>query len=69
MGTQASSAAGGEAYVSLGKDEAGDYEQVKAAILCWYDVNEESYQQCFRISMKKSSESNRKLVDQVNAKL
>jgi len=51
-----------QAYAALTPEAAADYEQLKKAILRRYDVNEETYRQCFRVATWKSSETARELV-------
>ena len=48
-----------QAYAAMNPDEAGNYEQLKAAILRRYGINEESYHQRFRQARKKQEESNK----------
>ncbi len=43
-------------------EDAGDYEQLKAAVLKRYDINEESYRQRFRSIVKRAGQTNRELV-------
>ena len=40
---------------------AGDYAQLKDAILLQYDINEETYRQCFRGAKRKDRETHREL--------
>ena len=46
-----------QAYAAMSGDMAGDYDQVKEAILKLYDINEESYCVRFRGISKKPEES------------
>ena len=46
-----------QAYASLGADAAADYQEIKKAILCRYNVCEETYRQRFRSARKKEQES------------
>ena len=48
-----------QAYAAMNPDEAGNYEQLKAAILRRYGINEEGYRQRFRQARKKQEESNK----------
>ena len=48
-----------QAYVAMPTAEAGQYDQVKAAILRWYDINAEMYRQRFRAATWKEEESYR----------
>jgi biotin synthase-like enzyme len=41
-----------QAYSSLSADDAGDYSQLKDAILRQYDINAETYQRRFRSQVK-----------------
>ena len=45
------------AYANMDHAQAGDYDQVKAAILRRYDINEETYRQRFRTTRKEREES------------
>ena len=45
------------AYASMDKERARDYQPVKEAILKRYDMNEETYRQRFRKTVKKEEES------------
>ena len=45
------------AYANMDHAQAGDYDQVKAAILRRYDINEETYRQRFRNTRKEREES------------
>ena len=45
-----------QAYAALNVDDAGQYKQVKAAILRRYDINEETYRQRFRTTWRKEGE-------------
>ena len=46
-----------QAYVAMPTTEAGQYDQVKAAILRRYDINAETYWQRFREATRKGEES------------
>ena len=50
-----------QAFAAMEQAKAGDYEEVKAAILRRYDINEETYRQRFRAAKKKEGESHREL--------
>ena len=50
-----------QAYAALPMDQTGNYEEMKAAILRRYDINEETYRQRFRSGTKKAGESYREL--------
>ena len=51
-----------QAYAAMEQTAAIKYEEVKAAILRRYEINEETYQQRFRTATRKSSEKGRELV-------
>ena len=51
-----------QAYAALSPDDARTYATVKAAILCRYDVNEDTYRKRFQGLKLKSSETPRELV-------
>lgn len=46
-----------EAYAAMSSAAAGDYKQVKKAILRCYDISEETYRQRFRSMRKKDGEA------------
>ena len=46
-----------QAYVALPSDTAGDYEEVKKAILRRYDISSETYRQRFRAERRKEQEA------------
>ncbi len=48
-----------QAYAAMGISEVGNYDELKAAVLRRYDINDESYQQA---STKRGGETNRELV-------
>ena len=48
-----------QAYAAMGADEAADYDQLKAAILRRYGINEENYRQRFWQAKKKQDETNK----------
>ena len=48
-----------QAYAAMNPDDAGNYEQLKAAIFRRYGINEESCRQRFRQARKKQEESNK----------
>lgn len=50
-----------QAYAGLSVTDAGDYDQLKAAILRQYDITEESYRQRFRAVKPRPGESNQEL--------
>jgi len=50
-----------QAYVVLPRERAGDYDELKAAILRHYNLDEEAYRQRFRTTTKNSEESYREL--------
>ena len=37
-----------QAYAATSAKDASTYEEVKAAVLRWYGISTETYQQCFR---------------------
>ena len=45
------------AYASMDKERAREYQPVKEAIVKGYDINEETYRQRFRKTVKKEEES------------
>ena len=51
-----------QAYAALPVSEASDYNKMKAAILRYYDINEETYTQKFRSTLTKANESYSELV-------
>ena len=57
------------AYTSLAGDESGDYEKVKVAILQRYEDNEETHRRKFRQDKKRSDESYREFVSQLQDRL
>jgi hypothetical protein len=50
-----------QAYAAMASADAGKYDELKAAILRRYDINEETYRQRFRSASKKEEESYRQL--------
>ena len=48
-------------YAGLSVTDASDYDQLKSAILQWYDITEESYRQRFRAAKPRPGESHREL--------
>ena len=50
-----------QAYAALSPDDAKDYAKLKKALLLRYDINEESYHQCFQAATRKEGETNREL--------
>ena len=50
-----------QAYAGMASADAGKYDELKAAILRCYDINEETYRQCFRSVSKKEKESYQQL--------
>ena len=55
-----------KAYAALSPAEAGDYDQLKRAILRRYDITDESYRQRFRSGRRGKEESNHELVARLN---
>ena len=51
-----------QAYAAMEQTAAMKYEEVKAAILRRYEINEETYRQRFRTATRKSTERGRELV-------
>ena len=51
-----------QAYAALNVADASQYGKVKEAILRRYDINEETYRQCFRNERRKTIETYRELV-------
>ena len=49
------------AYAAMDTAASGDYEELKAAILRRYDINEETYRQRFRAASRKEGETHREL--------
>ena len=45
-----------QAYAGLSVTDASDYDQLKSAILRWYDITEESYRQRFRTAKPRPGE-------------
>ena len=54
-----------QAYAAMSPDEAQDYDQLKEAILLRYNINEESYRQKFRSTIKVQGEGNRELASRL----
>ena len=50
-----------QAYAALTPEASGTYDEVKAAILRRYDINDETYRQRFRTTKKKPDETYREL--------
>ena len=50
-----------QAYAALSAEAASDYDQLKAAILRRYDINDETYRQRFRAATQKGGEAFREL--------
>lgn len=50
-----------QAYAALNSTDAANYDVLKAAILCRYNINEETYRQRFRAATKKDKEAYRAL--------
>ena len=50
-----------QAFAAMEQAKTGDYDEVKAAILRRYDINNETYRQRFRAAVKKEGESHREL--------
>ena len=50
-----------QAFAAMDRDKAGDYDEVKAAILRRYNINNETYRQRFRGATRKVGESHREL--------
>ena len=48
-----------QAYAAMDAVEAGNYDELKAAVLRRYGINEESYRQRFRKAHKQQEESNK----------
>ena len=46
-----------QAYAALNADVAGNYQEVKKAILRWYDIGDETYRQRFRTARRKDNEA------------
>ena len=46
-----------ESYAALSSTAASEYKEVKKAILCRYDISEETYRQRFRSTRRKDGES------------
>ena len=55
-----------QAYAALPPEHAKDYDEVKAAILRQYSINEETYRQRFRSQKFKDGETPRELVTRVS---
>ena len=51
-----------QAYAAMSTETAGNYKEVKKAILCCYDIGEETYQQRFGSVRKEESEAYVELV-------
>ena len=51
-----------QAFAAMDRDKAGDYDEVKAAILRRYNINNGTYRQRFRGATRKVGESHRELV-------
>ena len=49
------------AYAAMDVAASGDYEELKAAILRRYDINEETYRQRFQAASRKDGETHREL--------
>ena len=51
-----------QAYATMPSAKAGDYQELKKAILVRYDINEETYRQRFRTAKPNNTETPRELV-------
>ena len=51
-----------QAYAAICSEDAEDYEELKAAILRRYEINEDTYRQRFRSATRKEDETVRELV-------
>ena len=50
-----------QAYAAMEPARAADYAEVKTAILCRYDISEETYRQRFRVTTRKEGETYQEL--------
>lgn len=50
------------ASAALPELDSSDYDAIKAAVLVWYDINEDAYRNRFMSSKRKEGERNREFV-------